>query len=780
MDSESKNESRIKFGDYELLERLGRGGMATVYRAREHALNRIVAIKVLAKDLSQSDAHVSRFTREAQAMAQLDHPNIVAVHTTGSIEGRPFIAMEYIGGGTLLELIQREAPLPQARALSVIRAIAHALITAHAAGVIHRDIKPQNILIDDKEQIKVADFGLAKVSDASTQLTLDGTALGTPRYMSPEQCSGGQVDGRTDVYSLGIVLFELLTKRPAFSAESALAMMNKIAKEPLPHLTSINRSATPILEEFVIRMTAKNPQQRYAACELVLRDCDNIEKGKTLIADFNDSSLASSLHDDAAPFASVSKGPTIAPSRLAFLHSRYLWIVAALTVIVIGAVWFSSTENSILPAPSADQFPSGPFGQRILNFPKDRSVGEVYSRPWSDYYDSNIPRLAAAQGRVVVPAGHFAVYKPNRAAMSDWTFLKSIGTTDLDGLDFTSAPILDADYKMIRRFPTLRVLRLGGTVNSGVALRHIEHMTRMRHLDLTTVSVHDDDLEHLSKMIDLRVLRLDRTPITGEGLRYLEDLEKLEELNLDFSNVNDDAMKHLENLKSLTALSLVLQKPLTDAGVAHLAGLTNMRLLIFAQHAEATDKITDKGLTHLRGMTQLRYLHLAATQITDDGVASISHLKNLDTLYLSTIDDITDRSLKTVGQLGKLQFLDVNSPNLSPAGLGHLVNLSRLTFIHVDPDMLNAQSISSLQALGSLRTLAISHGDRPSVESLSLLTQLRNLKHLELQNANIDSTHIPALMRLTFLDTLHLDGNNLNQTELQTLRTALPGVKVSG
>ena len=226
-----------RIGDYELRRELGRGGMGVVYEAHEVTLDRTVALKILPRKFSSDPAYVARFLNEARAAARLDHPNIVMVHVVGEAAGRRFIAMELVRGAPLSSQIRAEQPLPALKALSLVRQVAAALSAAHAHGVIHRDIKPQNIMVDTEGRVKVLDFGLAKLHGSTAALTATGASLGTPRYMAPEQIQGRPADARTDIYSLGIVLFELLAGRPAFDADSPMAVMYQIAHEGPPSAT---------------------------------------------------------------------------------------------------------------------------------------------------------------------------------------------------------------------------------------------------------------------------------------------------------------------------------------------------------------------------------------------------------------------------------------------------------------------------------------------------------------------------------------------------------------
>ncbi|TML13370.1 MAG: serine/threonine protein kinase, partial [Actinobacteria bacterium] len=215
-------------GRYELQRRLARGGMADVFLARDRLLDRPVAIKVLFPDLAADPAFVQRFRREAQAAANLNHPNIVSIFDWGQQDDTYFIVMEFIDGRSLADLIRTEGALDADRAAEIASDVAAALGIAHRSGVIHRDVKPGNVLITSDGQVKVADFGIATVlSDTNTDLTRAGTVMGTATYFSPEQAQGRSVDARSDLYSLGAVLYEMIVGRPPFKGDTPLAVAIK-------------------------------------------------------------------------------------------------------------------------------------------------------------------------------------------------------------------------------------------------------------------------------------------------------------------------------------------------------------------------------------------------------------------------------------------------------------------------------------------------------------------------------------------------------------------------
>ena len=252
-------------GRYQVKSRLGRGGMATVYRAHDPSIGRDVAIKFLHASLCEDEDCRMRFLREARAAGGLSHPNIVVVHDVGEIERRPYMAMELIDGSVLSDKLEKTRCLPIREVVIIGLQLARALEYAHARGIVHRDIKPGNIMIlADGQTIKVADFGIAHMDDGSTeQRTMVGAVMGTPQYMSPEQTRGDKVDGRSDLFSAGIVLYQLLAGERPFRGESLVAVATKIATEDPPPLNQKRPEVPASLRRVVDRCLAKKPEQRY-------------------------------------------------------------------------------------------------------------------------------------------------------------------------------------------------------------------------------------------------------------------------------------------------------------------------------------------------------------------------------------------------------------------------------------------------------------------------------------------------------------------------------------
>ena len=317
-------------GRYELGEEIGLGGMAKVFKATDTRLGRAVALKVLAPSFAHDEAFVARFQREAQAAARLNHPNIVSVYDSGTVGDIHYMVMELVQGRTLSEMLAQDGRLLPERAEEIEESVCSALAAAHAQGIVHRDIKPGNIMLASHGEVKVMDFGIARMDSGQT-VAQTQAVLGTASYLSPEQAQGGPVDARSDIYSAGVVLYEMLTGKPPFAGDTAVSVaMQHVQETPTPP-SQVTGGIPPELEAVILRAMAKNPANRYQTAEEFRRDLGLVRAGGR-------ASAPGLIPPAATQMLSPAETPTLIepPSRTG------RWAIGILIVLVVAAFAFGA------------------------------------------------------------------------------------------------------------------------------------------------------------------------------------------------------------------------------------------------------------------------------------------------------------------------------------------------------------------------------------------------------------------------------------------------------
>ncbi len=427
---------RIFSERYELNHLIARGGMAEVYRAHDRLLDRPVALKVLFPELSVDRSFVERFRREAQAAANLSHPNIVPVFDWGEDTGTYFIVMEFIDGRPLSAILKTAGPLSADRTADIGAHVAAALGYAHKHGVIHRDVKPGNVLITDEGQVKVTDFGIARAINTEESLTQTGAVMGTATYFSPEQAEGVGVDARSDIYSLGVVLFEMATGRPPFLGDTPVAVASKHVRDHPPAPRELNPAIPPTFEAIILKAMAKNPEHRYATAEDLRADLLRFNEGRTVLAMDDATSLLAVAGTTAVvgTVAGMDATQTVAATAPAEEKEEedggpnrtrtYAIILAVLVLLLLVAGYFLARNLGYLGGSASFNLPSvtgQPVGQATAKLTQDglvvKATTEISSNPPGTVISTDpaggalvkkgdtVTLKVAAVEKVAVPAG---------------------------------------------------------------------------------------------------------------------------------------------------------------------------------------------------------------------------------------------------------------------------------------------------------------------------------------------------------------------------------------
>jgi eukaryotic-like serine/threonine-protein kinase len=399
-DDTDRRDPTLFDGRYRIIRRLGSGGMARVMLAEDIDLHRQVAIKVLSDRYSEDAQFVERFAREARAAAGLNHPNIVAIYDRGRADGSYYIAMEYLDGETLKELITRGGPLAPRRAIDITLQLLAALRFAHRRDVVHRDVKPQNIMVLRDGRVKVTDFGIARAGNSD--MTEAGSIVGTAQYLSPEQARGLHVGPESDLYSVGVVLYEMLTGRVPFAGDSAVAVAMKHVNEPPIPPRQIDPSIPPDLERIVVRAMAKDPARRYQTADEMGVDLDRVRKGAALPAA---TGVAGHETSEMQAGRTIIAPPPRAPQPADEPPARRTWpwlVVLLLAAVVAGITAFlllgnSSSKNT--PSTSATTAQQVPVAN-VEGFTKDGATtaltNQRFKAAFKDGYSQTV-----AQGVVI-------------------------------------------------------------------------------------------------------------------------------------------------------------------------------------------------------------------------------------------------------------------------------------------------------------------------------------------------------------------------------------------
>jgi eukaryotic-like serine/threonine-protein kinase len=626
-------------GGYVYESTLGRGGMGVVYRARHQIIDRLVAIKMLIAG-RMSDAEMQRFQREGKAASRLSHPNIINILEFGvTDDGSPYMVMEYVEGISLAKLIQSgNLELPQA--VDIALQICSAMQHAHSQGVLHRDLKPTNIMLrksdDGKWQVRIVDFGIAKIveNDIEFTLTQTGEIFGSPTYMSPEQGQGKKTDRRTDVYSFGVILYEMLTGTAPFQAESPVEMIVKHVTEAPPPLveSSLGKRFPPSLEQVVTKALEKNPETRFQSFEELSQAFQECFEGRYGL-----------------PEGSSKKNVGILLSPR-FIVAVSVGLLAVCSFLAITFFLNSDEQPSQSKPDSEFQSLKNAIEQRShkLKLPVQRSVNHDRDLPLPD--DASLTPEAALTAMLDAAVNHYhgkADLRSNRmtpeglSRLSKYkrlrfvTFGSGVGDQVFDGIEDLPLTFLGLENSHI--------------TNKGFA--RLAHMQTLVDLNLTNTSgkggrLSPDSLKSLTMLTGLRSLRLAANDVRSDDVKLLVPLQHLTALDLSENpSLDDSCLRYLNQLPKLDTIFLKNDRRITPIALSKLKFMPQLLMLSLA----GNPNVHDLDLLQIASVAPLlQTLWIPNTDITDDGLRYLALAKNLSELSLTGCPHITEHGIKTL------------------------------------------------------------------------------------------------------------------------------------
>jgi Leucine-rich repeat (LRR) protein len=762
LDDETRRPKEI--GRYRILGLLGSGGMGTVYKAHDPKLNRQVAIKVprFKGPPEVRTAAQQRFLREARAAAAVRHSHICPIHDVGEAHDVRYVVMAYVEGSTLDDCVAGQPPLDCRLAADLVRQVAEALAAVHAKGIIHRDIKPRNILLDAGGQPLLTDFGLARTDNDAERLTVEGALLGTPAYMAPEQASlvGEPVGPGADLYSLGVVLYRLVAGRTPFQGQ-ALPVIQAVAAQSPPPPSRFRPDLDPALKAIIHKAMARRPEDRYR---------------------------------DAGAFAAALAGwltgaghttPAPRPTRPA-RPSRLRWAIAAAVLLALVPVGYFFSGTVIRFATNQGEVVIQADDRNIEVVIKDQagiiidkgSKREYTVRAGAEHEalvtvkddKGDVTKFATKKftvsrgGREVLrvelqlakarseprPSGSGSADPDRRAAEYVLSIGGKVRVNDQER-DTTAAAGLP---KEAFRLTCVDLMANKQLTDAGLA--HLKVCKNLTHLNLDGTRVSDAGLAHFKDYKNLAYLEIGNTRVSDAGLAHLKECKNLNSLSLGGTQVSDAGLAHLKVCKNLTQLHL-WSTQVSDAGLAHLKDCKNLKGLNLGG-----TRVSDAGLAHLKDCENLTVLDLRYTRVSDAGLAHLKDCKNLTILVL-TSTQVSDAGLKHLHALTQLQKLELAGMKVTAEGVAALRKaLPKCEIAWTDPDRRAAEYVLSIG--GKVR---VNDQERDTTAAAGLPKEAFRLTYVDLM----------ANKQLTDAGLAHLkDCKNLNNLYLANTRVSDAGL----
>jgi eukaryotic-like serine/threonine-protein kinase len=669
----------VQLDHFKVLQKLGQGGMGWVLLAEDTRLTRRVALKVMRGKYTQDKDSRERFKREARIAAGLKHDHIVTIYHVGEDRGIPYLAMEFLEGGTLQQRLEYPKPLSLGAAVRIAREMAEGLKAAHERGMIHRDIKPANIWLESpKGRVKILDFGLARDLETASGLTQAGEIVGTPHYMAPEQARNKNLDPRTDLYSLGCVLYRMVTGRLPFAGETLVATLTAIAVDSPTPVRELNPHVPPALADLIHKLLAKDPADRHASAAVLIEELSLIEQDVS-------GGARSSISIPVPPVIQINTEPKPLAERnpksgkVAPLAARKsaaterLWMYAAiggivlLTTMLVIVVWLAMM-GVFTPSGSSRS-------TTVRKAPASRTKADL---------------------RSVEPLGPKSVAAARE--MAQWALAQTSSQTELQIRANDQNIRLGRGDQLPRDDFTLEAVRLRGCRDLALAdLQKLAAISTLRSLDLSESNIDDSGLTALAQLPALTTLEVEDTAVGDAGVQaVIATSPMLEVLRIGGTQCTAAVLPAIAKLKDLADLSL---RGLTISG-ADLSAL---------QPVNAHD---------------LRTIDLAQTSIGDDGIPHLVNMPVLENLILDRTN-VTAAGIGNLGKQGRPVTLSLRGTKIGDAGAEQFLQCTLLVSLTIDMQTdLQDAGLAQLQQVPTLRKLEAASGQF-SMEAIKRFQEAR-------------------------------------------------------
>lgn len=776
-------------GSYEILEVIGQGAFGTVFKAFDAKLQRTVAIKAMNPRLAATSPPRKRFLREARSVAAIKHENIVQVYTVEE-QPLPYLVMEYVEGQTLQQRLDTTGPLEVAEILHLGRQMALGLAAAHAQGLIHRDIKPGNILLEQgaEPKVKITDFGLARAADDAS-LTRTGVIAGTPLFMAPEQAQGQPLDHRADLFSLGSVLYQMACGRPPFRAATAIAVLKRVAEETPRPIQEIISEVPDWLCAIIGKLHGKKPEERFQSAKEV---ADLLGRCLTQLQQHGRVESFGEIVPNGAKSADVKiQSPQSVPAANrrtpASTHARFnrRWVAAAAIIgfLIAGlgmteATGVTNVRGTVIRLFSSDGVLVVEVDDPGVSVTIDgeellitgAGAKEIRLKP------GQYKVLASKDGRLVrqelvtVTRNGRQVVRVSKEAEAT----AIVGNGPNRKIDAAPLPTTDPDRRAAEY-----VLSIGGQVGigfeGGPSTIDVTRLPKQPFL-LTRVSLPDNEkvtdggLAAFEGCKSLVYLSLVNTAVTDAGMVHFRDCKNLEYLNLINTEIGDDGLAHFAGCKNIRTL-LLMNTQAGDRGLAGFKGCSKLQSLDLGAPA-----VSDLGLENFNSCVDLEFLNLNCPRMTDVAMANFKHCKKLQGVSLH--GGVTDAGLEHIRNCSELKGLLVQHTRVTGAILGWLNAWPKLQGIRFTNQPVTDAHLALLKDGNPLTWLDI--GDPAMTDAgMTNLAKCQNLTHLNLTAPAITDAGLTPLYGLTNLRTLKLGGKNITAEGVKKLAEALPDCEIT-